>query len=219
MDDQKTDAPPSATPAQATLHALEEQTTPQMMKRLLQYAQTRAKWVRRAGRPVSTTYARELLDDVRADTMVGDLPWDPSKCNLINHLGQAIRRRTWLEIRNTRQVSLVPLPDAANDEAMPPELEHAFESPPRTACSLAELHMMTATVCQQLRQLLLPHDHAAGAVLKCWEAGVIERDEIMKLTGIDEVAYERARKRLLYTTRNLSSDLRKAAQDLLRSAS
>jgi len=41
----------------------------------------------------------------------------------------------------------------------------------------------------------------------------------MKLTGLSETAYERAIKRLFYASRLLSSELREAAQDLLRNAS
>src|SRR5262245_55117394 len=69
----------SAEPPPATLRALKEQTTQELVDALRQYAHVRATLVRRAGRPISETYARELVDDALADTRVGDLPWDP-KC-------------------------------------------------------------------------------------------------------------------------------------------
>src|SRR5689334_12211627 len=88
-------------PPPSTLQALEEQTTPELMKRLLRYAQTRARMVCHAGIPVSEMYAQELVYDAHADTRLGLLPWDPLQCQrLEDHLGRAIKKRTWKEIRH-----------------------------------------------------------------------------------------------------------------------
>lgn len=79
------------------------------------------------------------------------------------------------------------------------------------------LHAMTSTVCQQLRSLV-PRDVDAAAIVKCWADGFMEKNEVMRLTRLTEAAYECARRRLRSTTRGLPSELREAAQDLLRSA-
>lgn len=206
---------PPAEPPPSTLQALQEQTTPDLLKQLRRYAQARANKVRRAGRPVSETYARELVDDVQADTRIGALPWDP-QCKLLDHLKAAIKKRTWLEIRHARRVSLVSL-DVANDETMSPQMERALAGGPRNDCNPIVLHAMTATVCQQLRPLVA-RDLEAAAVVRCWMDGFMEKHEVMRLTGLTEAAYNCSREKLRNTSRSLPSELRDAARDLLRSA-
>lgn len=200
-------------PPASTLWAIQEQMTPNLIDELLRYAQDRAKLVWRAGRPVSETYARELVDDVHADICVGDLPWDP-KCKLLDHLKAAIKRRTWLEIRHGRRVSFVSLQEVADDEAM----EQAFASTARADCDPIVLSAMSDTVCQQLRSVLASDiDIAAAAIAKCWSDGILEKDEIMRLTGLTGSAYECARRRLRRAIRRLASELRDAAHHLLQS--
>lgn len=182
---------------------------------LRRYAQARAHQVRRAGRPVSETYARELVDDAYADTRVGDLPWDP-QCALLDHLKAAIKKRTWLEIRHAHRVSLVSL-EAANDETLSPQMERAFAHARSSDCNPSTLYAMTTTVCQQLRSLV-SRDVEVAAIVKCWADGFLEKDEVIRLAGLTDAAYRCARERLRTTCRGLPAELREAAQDLLRSA-
>lgn len=65
---------------------------------------------------------------------------------------------------------------------------------------------------------MLARDLEAAAVVKCWAEGVIEKDEVMRLTGLSEAAYNCAREKLRNTSRSLPSELRETARDLLRSA-
>jgi hypothetical protein len=194
----------------------QEQLTPELLHELRRYAQGRANLVRRAGTPVSAAYARELVDDARADVWIGDLPRAP-RCKLLDHLKAAIKKRTWLEIRHARRVSFVSLQEPANDEALPPEIEQALAPVPRTDCDPIKLYALAATVCQQLRSLV-SRDLDAAAIVKCWADGFVEKDEVMRLTGLAEAAYRSARERLRNACRGLPSELREAAQDLLRSA-
>ena len=188
------------------------------MKDLLKFAQWRVQLMRNAGIPASNAHARELVDDVHADTCVGDLPWDPVKCKLRVHLIKAIMKRTWQEIRHTHHVSVVLLHEAANDETLAPQVEKALSHVPRFDFNPTQMYALAATACQQLRGLA-PRDEATAKILKCWEEGHVEREEIMKLTGLSAADYVRARKRLLYASRSLPSELRETAEDLLRSAS
>jgi hypothetical protein len=156
------------------------------------------------------------VDDVHADICVGDLPWDPQR-SLLSHLKGTIKKRTWLEIRHARRVSFVSLQEAANDESMA-ELEQMLTPASRAACDPILLSAMAATVCQQLRSLVLDAcDADADAIVKCWSDGFMEKDEIMRLAGLTETAYECARRRLRKAARRLASELREAAQDLLAS--
>jgi hypothetical protein len=190
--------------------------TQEAIDELLRYAQGRAKLVCRAGRPVPETYARELVDDVHADICVGELSWDPRR-RLLDHLKTAIKKRTWLEIRHARRVSFVSLQEAANDETMQPKLEQALA--PATRTDPSRLCAMSAMVCQQLRSFALAtRDVDAAAIVQRWADGFMEKDEVMRRAGLTETAYECARRRLRNAIRSLTSELREAAQDLLRSA-
>lgn len=212
----KDDSFPAGEPPPATRQALEEQTTPELMKRARQYAQTRVTLVRRAGIPVSKTYARELVDDAHADTWTGGLPWDPSQCSLLVHLCQAIKYRTWAEIRRMRRAPLVSLHGSANDGTTSRQIEHALADATHGGRSPVILDAISATVFQELRRLV-PTGHEAAVLLQCWEDGFITRDEAMRRAGLSESAYDRARKRLLYLSRRLPPALRESVQHLLRS--
>src|SRR5215510_14197325 len=130
----KDDAPSSGAPLPATRDALRDQTTRELMTQAQQYAQTRVALVRRAGKAVPKTYARELVNDAHADTWTGDLPWDPSQCSLLVHLCQAIRYRTWAEIRRMRRVPLVSLHGSANDGTTSRQIERALAPATHGSC-------------------------------------------------------------------------------------
>jgi hypothetical protein len=201
-----------------TQKALAAQTTPALLKELLRYARGRVKLLRRAGRPVSRTLARELLDDAHADTLLGEVPWDPSKCSLLKHLRREIRKRTWLELRHARSFKLQSLHEPSNDEEVSPDVERALQNLTPSDCDPNMLSALTAMVCQQLG-ILVHRDYEAATVAACWEAGYMERDEIIHRTGLTEAAHERARKRLLYASRSLSPDIHETVHDILKSAS
>lgn len=206
--------PPPEPPPPATRLALEAQTTPALIRQARQYAQPRVSLVRRAGLPVSRTYACELVDDAYADTWTGDLSWDPSQCSLLVHFCQAIKHRTWLEIRHGRRVPLVPLHGSATYEIMSGQLEHALVLAPQGERRSLALGAISATVCRDMRRLVL-NDPAAAALLRCWETGCVAREEALKRSGLSKRAYEGARKRLLYLSRYLTPALRESAQDCL----
>lgn len=153
------------------------------MQQARQYAQTRVIMVRRAGIPISKTYARELVDDAHADTWTGDLPWDPSQCSLLEHLCWAIKHRTWLELRHRRHVPLVSLHGSANGGTTSRQIERALAYITHGDCDSMLLCAISATACQELR-LLVSHDHEASALLACWEDGIMARDDVLGRTGL-----------------------------------
>jgi hypothetical protein len=192
--------------------------TPELKAELRQYAEARAKLVRRAGSPVSQTYARELVDDVQADIRIGALPWDP-QCKLRDHLKAAIKKRTWLEIRHVLRITFVSLHEASNDETLLAEMEQALSLAPRLDCDPVKLLAITTMVCQQLRlRSLASGDTEAATIVRCWADGFTEKEEVMGLAGLTEAAYKSARRRLRRMIGNLASGLCEAAQDLLRGA-
>lgn len=216
----------STTPPQlATQRAIEQQAIPdveRVKREALEYARGRVNLLRCAGRPVSTTSARELVDDIHADTWTGDLPWDPSQCSLVEHFRQAIKQRTWLEIRHANRISFVSLREAANDEdvseqLVSEEVEQTLAAAVKNRCAPSQLEATLDATCRELRARVACTE--AAAVVECWADGVTKRNAVKDLTGLTDTAYQRARKRLFYAGRNLSSELRELAQDLLRAAS
>jgi hypothetical protein len=221
-DDDDTKEPDvwSAPPAE-TLQALDEQYTAKVAKDAHRYAEYRANLVRRAGRAVPNNYARELVQDAHADTWLGRVTWHPERCALIVHLRGVIYDRTWAEIRRATRYPHFSIDAPANDRAWSidrAEVEQALAEPSRHHCSPVVVYAWHVRTCAELRRLA-SGDREALDLLWCWEQSILDRDEVMAITGLDEAAYQRVRKRLLYVARNLPPELREAAQDQLRSAS
>jgi hypothetical protein len=201
---------------------LREQFTPQLNTALRRYAEYRARMVRAAGRacPPPPQYARELVHDAYADTWCGERTWDPERCSLVEHLRGVIDSRTWNEIKSPRQyASLDARPiandneDRAGDERL--ALADTLSSSAGDISTVA-LPALVARTCHALRQAAKERD--CIDIVRAWELGFIERDEICALIGIDEAAYRRARARLLYIAGDLPDELRQLVRDYLRSA-
>lgn len=212
-------------PSPETLYALREQYTPELHRALLRFAQHRARMVRNVGRPCPPPlhYARELLHDVHADTWAGVLTWDPARCALVIHLRRAIQSRTWAEIKRGprfRSLDLIPANDD-NDEQPDRDAKQITDALSVEASSgnlgVFAFPALVARVCRELRPAA--KDHATVALVRAWERGFTEKEEILEITDLTEEEYRRARDRLLYASRTLPPDLRQLVTDLLRSAS
>jgi hypothetical protein len=196
--------------------ALGTRLTPELVEEVQAYAEERARLVRECGRPCPriTTYARELIEDAYADTWTGDLAWDPDSCSLATHLRMAIKRRTWREIeRSPKFVSLDTKPSNDNDAA-PVALVDTFAS--SGDISTLRIAALVAQLSDELGRATVG-DRDCAAVLRAWQRGLVEREEILLLTGLSANAYKRARKRLMYAASNLPTELRQLVQDYLRS--
>lgn len=202
--------------------ALREQFTPRVNTELRRYAEYRARMVRAAGRvcPPPPRYARELVHDAYADTWSGERTWDPERCALVDHLRGVIDSRTWNEVKTPRQYTSLDARPIANDND-----DHAGEERLALADKLSSssgdissvaLPALVARTCHALRQAAKERD--CIDMVRAWELGFIDRDEICALTGLDETAYRRARGRLLYIAGDLPDELRQLVRDYLRSA-
>lgn len=216
MTDHDATFPPSPFPIEETRRALEVQTTPEVITKARQYARARVRVLRLAGRPVSRTTARELVNDAYADTWIGIARWNPAQCPLLGHLRRRILQQTWVQARRARKISFVPMHYPANDNVSP-KVERALAAAAWYEMEPGALYSLVTSVCEHLRPLVTDDDEAE--IVACWTAGLVERDEIVTATGLDQAAYDRARKRLMYRTRNLSPDLRALARKLFRNAS
>lgn len=202
-------------PPPATLRALDEQNTSELRIEVRRFTESRVRCVRNVGQPIPKNYATELIDDAITSTWLGITRWDPERCSLLAHVRTAILDRTSKEIRRGRRFPHVPI-HAANDLPDAAQIEHALEaegnSAPITFVGLvfrvaSELKMVTCG------------DEDAQALLGCWHAGVIDRDDVIARTSLTPAAYIAARRRLLSLSKRLPTDLRESARELLRSAS
>lgn len=201
---------------------LREQLTPRLNRELRRYAEWRAHMVRKAGRvcPPPSRYGRELLHDAYADTWSGERAWDPARCSLADHLRGVIDSRTSNEIKAPRQhVSLDSRSTANDNEDGAGDERLALVDKLSASCgdiSSVAVSALVARTCYELRQATQEHD--CIAIVRAWERGFIERNEILELTGLDAEAYRRARDRLFYIAGDLPDELRQLVRDYLRSA-
>ncbi len=215
-------------PPPETLREIREQYTPELHHVLLRFAQQRARMVRQAGRPCPPPqhYGAELLHDARVDTWVGIRWWEPPRCSLGYHLRRAIQSRSWAEIKQGprfRSLDLYVANDDGDDDngggRPDPDAEQITEGLIASSGSLGlfVFPALVARVCNALRPAA--KDHATIALVRAWERGFCEKEEILEITDLTEDDYRRARDRLFYASRDLPPDLRQLVQDLLRSAS
>ena len=178
--------------------------TPELRVELERYARRRADMVRRAGVAAPASYASELVDDAWADTQTGLLPRDPRR-ELLEHMRNAIRRRTWLEIRRARQLLFVPLHETAEVELPAQELDSR-------RVILADI---AAALCRELWPLV-SYDVDARAVLASWMNESMEKAEIMQFAKLSASAYGSALRRLRLMLRGITPEVRQAALELIR---
>ncbi|HTR52009.1 MAG TPA: hypothetical protein VMJ10_14945 [Kofleriaceae bacterium] len=201
--------------------ALREQFTSRVNTELRRYAEYRAHLVRAAGRvcPPPARYARELVNDAYSDTWSGERVWNPERCSLLDHLRGVIDSRTSHEIQSPRQYSSFDAQPITNDDD-----DHAGDGRLALAETLPSssgeagsvfLPALVARTCHALRQAAKERDSID--IVRAWELGFIERDEVCALIGLDEAAYRRARNRLLYIAGDLPDELRQLVRDYLRS--
>jgi len=212
-------------PPPETLQAYAEQSTDEVRAEARRYAESRLPLLRKAGIPFPKNYPTELVNDALSATWLGEEPWDPASCSLLVHLRGAILARTYNDVRRGLRFRRLTIDLPSNDPQWTKEdkdLLYEHERYPAHA-SFGDAHAimicsLAVRVCGELRRIAAG-DTDAQAILACWETGVIEAGQVMKLTGLSEQAYAAARKRLLYVSKYLPPDIREAVADLLRSAS
>jgi hypothetical protein len=205
-------------PPPETLEAFAQQSTDEVRTKARRYAESRLPLLRRTGRSFPKNYASELVADALSATWLGEAPWSPASCSLLMHIRGLILARTWNEIRRGKRFRHLSLDAPSGSPALLEEVEHSLAHASVGDCGPILLCALTLRVCSELRRIA-DGDADAQAILACWEAGLLERDEVMGRTGMMANAYKAARQRLLRLSKQVHADLYEAAHDLLRSAS
>lgn len=178
--------------------------SPEIRRTITRYARRRVALMCWAGIAVSSNLARELVDDVYADTMLGVLPLAPD-LDLLDHLRNALRRRTWLAIRRARRVPVISL----------------HETPERVLVESGqeERGAIVATLASVVYRELWPvvsRDVDARAIMMSWTKGYTDKSDALEFTGLSRSAYACALRRLRGMIRGVSPGVREAALELLR---
>ncbi len=219
MADPTRDRSHSGPPPPDTVRALTEQYTDLVRARALRYAEQRAKRVRRAGWPIPTTYAEELVHDAMASLWIGTRSWAPERTPLYVRLCSIIKDRTWHEVKRAQARRHVAFDVGSNGAALDGDVEHALSADASSGdLSAVMLAALTLRVVEALRELART-DEEARAILAAWAQGFIERDEVLAVTELTAHAYDATRQRILRLARRLPAELREAAHDLLRRVS
>lgn len=220
MADPTRDGSHPGPPPPETLRALDEQYTDAVRDQAHRYAEHRAKRVRRAGWPIPTRYAEELVHDAIASIWMGTRRWDPQRTLLYFRLCSIIKDRTWHEIKRAQGRRHVVFDLAANDDsALGGDVEASLAAGASAGdLSPVVLAALTLRVVEELRDLAGENEEAR-VILAAWDQGFIERDEVLAVTGLTTHAYDAARQRILRLSKRLPPELREAAHDLLRRVS
>src|SRR5689334_24220525 len=81
-------------PTEEWIDAFKKQCTEAMRLDLREYARCRARGVGRAGAHVDDSYADDLVANAIADTLFGEVTWEPNAKPLYQHCEDTIRYRT-----------------------------------------------------------------------------------------------------------------------------
>ena len=185
--------------------AFDEQATDEAMAQVFAFAASYAAMIENATRRRDPLIARELALDALADTFDGRVTWDPVAAPLVAHLCQVVRSRTSHELERAKRFRHVSL---ERDRSM------ALEQATSDAMAAANDEDREATVVRARRSLdavrrLAVCDPAVVMLLDAFDEGVIDRQGVMRFTGMSPAAYENAVRRM----RRLSKKVRRELRD------
>lgn len=220
--DQPTDQEPTAEPSStdptpitgSLREAYDAQDTPELRRAALHYARLRAIVVRRAGGRIDDSYASELVHDALVDTWTGDVTWNPDRVSLLDHVRGLVKTRSWRHVTGASRVPHISLDGADGHVAR--KADEALYHATQGSVTPMVLAALSIKVVRELKRLA-HGDTTATAILGCWTEGLIDRDEVIAATGLDDRAYKAARARLTYLVRSLPAATRDETLAALRS--
>lgn len=183
------------------------QATEDMMDDVYGYVAKRAAWIEHQQGRRAPGLIREMIQDALGDTFAGIVAWDPARCSLALHLKSVIRSRLSHDLERAEQFAHVGVDDASEVE-----VHEVLEARAKTTDGRLDKYIDTFE--QRLRELARDDD-AVLALLDTYLAGITERAQICRTTGMTKGAYHNAHRRLKRLADNLPEHLRAAARDAL----
>ena len=194
-------------PSPAWRAQFKAQATQDMMDDVYGYVARRATWIEHQQGRRTPGLIREMIQDALGDTFAGIVAWDPSRCSLALHLKSVIRSRLSHELERAEQFAHVGVHDASEVEVSDVMERSAKTTNPKLDEYVEEFE-------RRLRELAAD-DEPVLALLESYLAGVSERAQICRATGMTKAAYHNAHRRLKRLADNLPEHLRAAAIDTL----
>lgn len=189
------------TPTEAWIDAFATQCTHEMRLRAKRYAARRARGVGKAGGYVDDYYVRELVENALADTLLGDVRWDPNDEMLESHVMDVIKSRTRHDrVRAGRfQRSSI---DAREGSYARAEIESSLQQ------DRDGDHGETRFAVEVLVQLqgLAENDRQVLQLLNAIASGARTKAEILELSELSAKAYRNARDRLSRLVKSLDPE-------------
>lgn len=183
-------------PSEEWIDAFKTQCTEKLRLDLRVYARVRARGVRRVGGLGDDAYADDLVANALADTLFGEITWDPSAKALYDHAKDTIRYRTRDDRKHAKryQVKRIDAPRTGSELRATRGLVEASLQQDRAAES-ADTAILAGEVLEQLRQLAAS-DPPVLRYLDALVAGATTRPEIMEAAGLSIRAFRNTRDRL-----------------------
>jgi hypothetical protein len=188
--------------------------TPDVRRRMLEYAARRVRMIAEAGCPVSSDEPDILVADAIADTLTGVVIWD-RRYQLSFHLCSVVRTRTWNQIARSKRQRRVSFGIVSDQEELF-VVRHAAgdHAPPQPDALLAIAHT-TYKLYRTVRRNV-SRDVAVLTILDAYARGFVKPRDVMRLTRMTRLEFLNARRRLDRALVQVPAVLRRAAQELIR---
>jgi hypothetical protein len=193
----------------------EAQATPHKLEPAFVYAATRAEMINALGG--RTDDAEELVHAALADTLAGDIAWDPERMTLAQHLIRTIRGRTKNEVlraAHLRHESIDETVEIDGEDVCAIEQEAALAQHDDARVRSCDLRALAPRVMRAIRALSSGDRHVT-TLLDAYEEQLVERAEIMDATGISAEDYDNARRRLVRLVELLPVNLYRDARSAI----
>lgn len=209
--------PATAAERREFLDEIDKQNTADVRERAYKYARKRVELLARCGLPIERSLAKHLMTDALGDTYMGDVEWEPRRCDLYMHLRSVIRYRTKDMMARARRLPHVRFGGMFDDE-------HGdrveAEASGRTQEEDAEARTVNMDLVSRIAGLLYEsaeaaNDEVATRVLDAYADGITGRAEVAEHVGISRAQYDNARLRINTLLKRLPEQLSADAEETL----
>lgn len=202
------------TPQQLWRTEFDRQATDETMTRVLKHAESLVRQAERWTRRLDPMTIDDRLHAAIVGTLSGRLTWDPARVDLACHLIGAIETRLTHELRHARRFVHVSLDD---DDKNADDLEHATSEALAAGRASPDDDAIDTCFAESLAQLrVLAHaDQPVLHLLDAYDEQVVDKAEVLALTGMSARTYHNARQRLVRLAKKLPIEVREAAIDAM----
>ena len=199
------------------LDEIDAQNTSEVRERAYKYARKRVDLLARCGLPIERSLAKHLLADALSDTYMGDVEWQPKRCNLYMHLRGVIRYRTKDMMARARRLPHDRFGGSFTDDDGD-SLEAVASG--QSQSEDVETRTVNVDLASRIAALLYSaaqtaNDKVTGRILDAYAEGVTGRADVADHIGITRKQYDYARDRINTLIKRLPEQLAADAEETL----